>query len=189
MISTISRRRCTSILIGKRSCGSWAATNWHGNAIGLLERSVACSPGRERSRSCEVENGSRRESGIGCAMQENGPRNHRAWPKRVKVTQGFNAVVHKLCTPHITRQKLLSLFDNRASFASIRAWRYGWRAPPRWAADMLKTKIRAHAQETLQYESTIVARKGSHGWRGPENLAVWRERKARERDERSKKES
>lgn len=133
-----------------------------------------------------MENGSRDESGNQRVVRENGAPNHRDSFKRRKISNGLDAAIRQLYNPPISRVTLLDLFDNRASFASITAWRFGWNAPPHWAADLLKAKLRTRAEQLLRCESTITPRKGSHGWRGSENLAVWRERKARERAAKEK---
>jgi hypothetical protein len=122
----------------------------------------------------------KRESEIAVAVQANGPPNHRVSFKRQKVSAGLDAAIRQLYTPPISRDTLLNLFNNRASFAAITAWRFGWRAPPDWAADLLKAKLRTRAAELLHHETTITARKGPHGWRGAETLAKWRERQSRE---------
>jgi hypothetical protein len=119
------------------------------------------------------------ESEITGAVQANGSPNHRDSFKRRKISNGLDAAIRQLYDPPISRVTLLNLFDNRASFASITAWRFGWNAPPDWAADLLKAKLRARAAELLHHESTITARKGPHGWRGAETLAKWRERQSR----------
>lgn len=126
------------------------------------------------------------ESEIAGAVRDNGSPKHRGSFKRRKISNGLDAAIRQLYDPPISRVTLLNLFDNRASFASITAWRFGWNAPPNWAADLLKAKLRTRAEQLLRCESTITPRKGSHGWRGSENLAVWRERKARERDAKEK---
>lgn len=120
------------------------------------------------------------ESEIAVAVQANGARNHRDSLPRAKVTAGLEIVILELCAPPITQQKLLDLFNNRASFAAIRAWRYGWRAPPLWASELLRAKIRARAAATLAKESMIPRRGPGPGERGIAELQKFRERQSRE---------
>ncbi len=116
-------------------------------------------------------------------------RKHRDSPKRQKISAGLDSLIRELLpSPSartIERQKLLDLFGGHASFACITAWRFGWNAPPQWAIDLLKSKLRKRIAQLAKYES-IVPQRGPHGWRGKETLAAWRERKARERDEQKR---
>ncbi len=135
-----------------------------------------------RSQHCERKMGSLQAATNARESGEHATRKHRDSPKRRKVTPGFDAAIRVLCGSPVTQKALLDLFDNRAGAAVIRAWRYGWNAPPQWAADLLKTKLRARAAATLQLQTLIIPRRGYWGWRGKETLAAWRERKAHEKE-------
>ena len=126
------------------------------------------------------------ESEFGSDAQVSAAHKHSAIPKKQKVTGGLDTVIRALCAPAVTRESLLELFDNRASYEAIKAWRFGWRRAPLWACELLKAKIRFRAANWIAHESTITPQIGYRGSHGKHNLAAWRERKARERDAKEK---
>jgi hypothetical protein len=85
----------------------------------------------------------------------------------------------------ITRQQLLDLFDNRASFACVRAWRYGWGAAPEWAVELIRSKLRAQAAELEKIAAAIVERKNQTEKRQA-HWRAWRARQAEEREAKKK---
>lgn len=62
----------------------------------------------------------------------------------------FRLLLERLIPPPIPRAALLELFDNRATFAMIDAWRYDNAMPPQWARDLLAKKIAAHYEPLLK---------------------------------------
>ncbi len=124
-------------------------------------------------------NGNRRDA------QASDTRKHGKSFPRNKVTNGIDRAIKVACDPYpVTRQRLLDLFDGHAPFTSIRSWRYGWSRPPMWAVELLQAKINMRLKELYHVLATIEARTGGPGERGTRHLAAWRERKARERDEK-----
>lgn len=115
---------------------------------------------------------------------ERGTRKHCESVARKKVTTGLDAAIQLLHPAPVDRQTLIDLFDGRASYAAIRAWRYGWRTAPTWAAGVLKWKLGMRAAQMLA--ANVPERSKSRGAAGTKALAAWRERKARERDEKEK---
>lgn len=133
-----------------------------------------------------MENGLNDESRISRVARENGARNHDDSFKRKKVNGGIDALIRQLINTPIgrapARESLLELFGNRASYAAITQWRFGWKSPPPWASDLLRSKITARQQELERAKATIPRRGPGPGERGTRNLAAWRERKAREKE-------
>lgn len=123
------------------------------------------------------------ESEIGLAARESHPRKHGDSLPRRRITPGLNAAIKILRPSPITRQQLLDLFDNRASFACARAWRYGWGAAPEWATDLIRSKLRAKAAELEKIAAAIVERKSETERR----RAHWHRWRARQAEEREKK--
>lgn len=62
----------------------------------------------------------------------------------------FRILLERLIPPPIPRVALLELFDNRATFAMIDAWRFGDVKAPQWARELLEKKIAAHYEPLLQ---------------------------------------
>ena len=62
----------------------------------------------------------------------------------------FRVLLERLIPPPIPRAALLELFDNRATFAMIDAWRFGNVKAPQWARDILAKKIAAHYEPLLK---------------------------------------
>ena len=118
--------------------------------------------------------------------REHPTQKHRKPVTNHKLTAGIDTAIKSLLLPPMTQQKLLSLFDNRVPFSSIRAWRYGWSRPPIWAVELLQAKLEAHVKELYRALATVESRGAGPGERGTRHLAAWRERKARERDEKEK---
>ncbi len=131
--------------------------------------------------------GSLQNDGIDADSRASGTRKHSESLPRNKQTGGIDRAIKAACDPYpVTRQRLLDLFDNRAPFTSIKLWRYGWTRPPAWAIELLQTKLEARRQELYRVLATIEGRLSGPGERGTRHLAAWRERKARERDEKEK---
>ena len=55
-----------------------------------------------------------------------------------------------------------------------------------WVVELLQAKLEARRRELYHVMATIEGRVGGPGERGTRHLAAWRERKARERDEKEK---
>jgi hypothetical protein len=124
------------------------------------------------------------ESEFSADASEHGSQKHCKTVRRAKVSAGINTAICYLHTPPISRATLLELFDNRASFAAITAWRFGWRNPPLWAARLLATKMQKRISE--MQAAPIPIRGAGPGERGAKTLAVWRERQAAEREAKRK---
>ena len=86
----------------------------------------------------------------------------------------------------IPRTAAMALFDGRATYAAITAWRFGWRQAPQWAVDLIRSKIAAHQQTGERIKHAVKPGNRGSGAAGTKALAAWRERKARERDEKEK---
>ena len=133
-----------------------------------------------------TKNRSRGESEFVVGGTARGAPDHDDRPPKRKITLGLDAAIKQLLNPPITRQELLDLFDNRASFACLRAWRYGWLAAPPWAVDLLQSKVKKRAAEMIRSVENIQGRIGGPGLRGAEHWRQYNERKARERDAKEK---
>lgn len=83
----------------------------------------------------------------------------------------------------IPRATAITLFDGRATYAAITAWRFGWRRAPQWAVDLIRSKVAARAREGDRISAAIKPGNRGSGAAGTKALRAWRERKARERDE------
>jgi hypothetical protein len=119
-------------------------------------------------------------------MQASGPQKHgKSLPKKFASPE-MGAAIRRLIPGQITRESLLDLFDRRASYKAIEAWRYGWRAPPQWAVDLIRTKLATRAAIYLAAGAKLKPGNRGSGAAGTKALAAWRERKARERDEKEK---
>jgi len=119
-------------------------------------------------------------------MTESAPQEHVKPLRRHKVSNGLDAAIQELLPAPIPRQSLIDLFEDRASFTAITAWRFGWRAPPQWAADLLGSKIQAKINRLAKRRAAIPVQIGGPGERGARHLRIWREQKARERDAKEK---
>ncbi len=144
------------------------------------------SPGSRLSRKCEVENESLQLSEIRRLAQESAPRKHRDLLLGAPVTLHMDVAIKRLINGRITRDALLDLFDQRASHAAIKAWRYGWRGAPQWAVDLIQGKLAAQAAADIAAGAKLKPSVGMDCNKGARALAAWRERKARERDEKEK---
>ncbi len=133
-----------------------------------------------------MENDSLQPSEIRRDMQVDDTQKHRESLRRKPVSGEMGAAIQRLIPGGITRSALLDLFDQRASHKAIEAWRYGWRGAPQWAVDLIRSKLAARAAADIAAGAMIPVSRGM-GWnKGAKTLAVWRERKARERDEKEK---
>ena len=143
---------------------------------------------RQLSRKCEVENKSLPPIEFAGHVRGSGTREHRESLPRKLVTREMDAAIKRLIVGRITRGALLQLFDQRATFAAINAWRYGWRGAPQWAVDLIQGKLAAQAAADLAASASLRIGKGQSGGGaiGAKALRAWRERKARERDEKEK---
>jgi hypothetical protein len=111
------------------------------------------------------------------------PRKHSDSLPRRKLSAGINAALLELYPSPIARQTLLDLFENRATFASITAWRFGWVIPPAWAAELLKNKLRARIAN-LERLTEMPSRGPGPGKRGAAHWRAWRARQAEEREKK-----
>lgn len=136
-----------------------------------------------------MENGLSDENRINRVVRENGAPNHRDTSKKKLCTAAFWRTMVNLIDPPYTREKLTAFFDNRASYDSIRHWRYGHSYPPRWAYDLIhRNTLRRIAElQAVVAQARQIQTSPGQGWnKGAKTLAVWRERKARERDAKEK---
>lgn len=53
----------------------------------------------------------------------------------------FGYTIEQFLPPPIRRADLVALFQGRASYWLIQAWRYGNRYPPEWARELLAEKL------------------------------------------------
>jgi hypothetical protein len=88
--------------------------------------------------------------------------------------------------PPYSPAKLTAFFQGHASYGQIRHWRYGHCEPPPWAIERMRQEFRKRiAMMNAGIESlNNFHRHESAGKRGTRHLRAWRERKARERDEK-----
>lgn len=103
-------------------------------------------------------------------------------------TREMDAAIRYLLPQYarIPRHALVTLFDYRANLATIKTWRFGWNRAPQWAVDLIRSKIEARRQEGAKLQVAIKPGNRGSGAAGTKALAAWRERKARERDEKEK---
>lgn len=120
---------------------------------------------------------------IAHSSQVSGARKHGESLRRKPVSAGMDAVIRRLInTPQISRGTLLELFEHRASFAAITAWRFGWRGPPQWAVDLIGDKLATRAARDAAEFAKIRPTIGM-GWnKGAATLAAWREKKSRQKE-------
>lgn len=126
------------------------------------------------------------ESEIVGDVQASGSSGHRDSLRWNNESRAIRRAIYILM-PEPSRAKLLALFDDRATVSAINNWRYGHTKPPQWViALMLKRldEFTAEAREAMRSIAPI--KRTSRGERGSRQLAAWRERKARERDEKEK---
>jgi len=93
--------------------------------------------------------------------------------------------IERLLPPPIRSAELVDLFDSRASYANIQAWRYGSHKPPQWALDIIDAKLAA-AIEPIQECREAVRREGpgpGQGWdKRALTLLGWRARQELEKE-------
>jgi hypothetical protein len=112
------------------------------------------------------------------------PRKHSDSLPRRKKTEGIDPALRQLYQVPIPRQTLLELFEHRAPYGAINAWRFGWRDAPDWALEIVKRKLCARIAELERAAVALKPRKKPHGWRGKQNLSEWRVRQAEEREKK-----
>ena len=85
-----------------------------------------------------------------------------------------------LIPPPIGTAQLLDLFDGRASVAAARAWRFGRRRLPQWAADIIDRRLAERAAPIDHHRQRIRSAIGpGMGWnKGAKTLAKWRAERA-----------
>jgi hypothetical protein len=128
------------------------------------------------------------ESQFAARIQARGYRKHRdSLPSNRGTTPFWACMVHLLEPPY-SPAKLTAFFHGRASYGQIRHWRYGHCEPPPWAIEPMRQEFRKRiAIMNAKIESlNNIHRHESAGKRGTRHLGAWRERKARERDEKEK---
>lgn len=76
-----------------------------------------------------------------------------------------------LLWPGATGAELVSLFDERATVATIANWRAGRRNVPLWARDRLQQRIREKTAEAESYLPSIPVGPGLRA--GAKNLAIY----------------
>lgn len=78
----------------------------------------------------------------------------------------------------IAKRDALDLFERRASYPAINAWRHGTRRPPQWAVEILERKIREHmapgADLCERIYSAIGPGQAAAGAAGARALRAWR---------------
>lgn len=79
-----------------------------------------------------------------------GPRQYPAPVPQEPLTNPAGAAIEYLLPPPIGRQEAIDLFDGRASFAAINAWRHAHANMPQWAKHILASKIDAR-RDPLNY--------------------------------------
>jgi hypothetical protein len=119
------------------------------------------------------------------AARESRPRKHGDSLPRRKLSAGINAALLALYPSPIARQTLLNLFENRATFASITAWRFGWVIPPPWATELVKKKLRSRIAN-LERLTEMPSRGPGPGERGAAHWRHWRAKQAEEREAKKK---
>lgn len=122
---------------------------------------------------------------------ENGAPNHRDTlhsNRYAGAKEAIRAAIDYLVPAPAKPADLIAIFDGRANYGMIRNWKYGLAFPPPWAMDLLQRRLNERAAQPLQKAKAIAGVQGpGMGWnKGAKTLAVWRERKARERDAKEK---
>ncbi len=135
-----------------------------------------------------MEIGSLQPSEIRRSARQSGRRKHPESLLGNTYTSAFWACMVHLLEPPRTRTKLTAFFHGRASYELIRLWRFGRCAPPDWATDIMRHEIQKRVAEINALIEGLkkIPVQESPGIRGTRHLAAWRERKARERDEKEK---
>jgi hypothetical protein len=144
--------------------------------------------GERRSRKVDSEMASLHGNENQARAQESGARQHgdSFWTNSNK--GDFRAVIDCLLPPPARAADLVALFDNRATYAAIQNWRSGRNAPA-WAIELVCQKLDRRLKEAYQKLARApqwLSKADRRGAAGAKALAAWRERKARERDEKEK---
>ena len=144
--------------------------------------------GAGRSRNYEVEISLPSESEFAARIKARGYRKHRNSLPSNRGTTPFWAFMVRHLEPPYSPAKLTAFFNKRASYGLIRHWRYGHCEPPPWAIELMRQE--AHKRIAVINAGiellNKIRRHESAGIRGTRHLRAWRERKARERDEKEK---
>jgi hypothetical protein len=150
----------------------------------------SCSLRVRQSRNCEVKISLPSESEFAARIQARGYRKHRdSLPRNRGTTPFWSFMVGNLgLEPPYSPAKLTAFFHGRASYGLIRHWRYGHCEPPPWATELMRQEARKRIaiMNTAIESLNKFHRHESAGKRGTRHLRAWRERKARERDEKEK---
>ncbi len=125
-------------------------------------------------------------SGNGHDARASAPQKHGESLPAKSASPEMGAAIQRLIPGRITRDALLDLFDQRADYKTVQSWRYGWRGPPQWAVDLIQGKLAARAAAYLAAGAKLKPGNRGSGAAGTKALRAWRERKARERDEKEK---
>ena len=94
------------------------------------------------------------------------------------LTVPFDRAIQVLLPAPINPEKLVALFDGRATYAAIKSWRYGVASPPQWALDVLEAKTRERANAMLQPIKEVTPRRNYNGTLA---LAAWRVKQANQK--------
>src|SRR5580693_7649396 len=114
------------------------------------------------------------------------PQKHGNSLPKHKVSGGINTALLALYPSPIARKTLLELFEHRASFAAIEQWRFGWKNPPAWAAELLAAKLARRIAELNAAIAGIPKRGPGPGERGAAHWRRWRAKQAEEREAKKK---
>jgi hypothetical protein len=137
---------------------------------------------------CEVKISLPSKSEFAARVQARGYRTHRDSLPSNRGTTAFWSVMVQLLEPPYSRAQLESFFQHRASYGLIRHWRYGHCTAPPWALDLMRQEARRQIAKRNGAIDTLnsIRRPEGAGIRGTRALRAWRERKAREQDEKEK---
>jgi hypothetical protein len=115
-------------------------------------------------------------------MQENGSRNHHS-----PLAENHYRTINELLN-WAPDDVTIAVCAGRINREMIRNWRRGLARPAPWIVDAITTQIERQARAALDLANRARASAGpGKGWnKGAKTLAVWRERKARERDAKEK---
>jgi len=107
--------------------------------------------------------------------REQTPRDHRGrFKPSVTPRNGIDSAISLLARDN-RPETLVSLFDGRASYHTIRDWRRGKNSAPQWAIDLLHAKISAPLARLAQQKA------GPGRGAGYRNLGSWRAARNQER--------
>lgn len=91
------------------------------------------------------------------------------------VTNPIGRAILWLLPAPIAKHDALNLFDGRAKYGAIKAWRHGKRRPPQWAVEILERKLRERMAPGVELCEQIYSAVGpGMAAAGTRSLNAWR---------------